>query len=789
MDRIVQTIEDNKAKKILRWCIASILVLIITSIILTPKLTNAAENSISIKEINYKNSTITLLVNAGDTEVYFSDSAKKKWEVIPGKIKSDRTITMDISWISTTSNYVLNLKGNLSTDIISVILPKQITNFKASYNKVKGTVTFSDIGDRTIEWRKKDSTTWSIVDTNTLTTELSYLYTNGASIYFRLAPVNGVSGSDTGARASKEVMISIPKKLSAPSISINGSAFSIPVKKGMSYRQVNSNGSTSDWIIINSTTNLLLKDIAASSLYTSDTATRQKVTLQFRTNATTSSQVSNITTVTIPIQEGKPNVDTYGISLAYTSSSTLSLQVKAASSTVPFEYTIIKEESELNYQTAKWTTISSSALLSINSTVAPNGSHIYVRKKSIEATDTVEFALASVETDIAGSNGVNYPNAPIVNAVKTLITTAGVCRTGNSAGILSFALYSPTSTTVASINFVDAYGIVKGNVTCNSSVAVNSASTGASDKYIITTNITSTSNLDTITEELLYANITLANSDTINSSATKGIILYLYPNTVVNNPNESDYSANFKRVYLSKEDEDASNFKFQLDFGTQKVIDTSAINRYTTTDMAISSIKLSKYTLLQGTDYTIEYGTYKDSSNKTIATATVTVNLSNFENSSAITDMDLALPLIVNLNNNEILDNDIYVTLKSTAKLDNAPIAWSITEGSLKETKSTTKTNTDGSTTVITEEVITYTITLSLFDSAYGVSVSDVTWGGTSIFGSATVAAGKATISLSNAKINKLTTNSTDTQNIIIKLSNGFSINTGCKLTIMNATQ
>jgi hypothetical protein len=143
----------------------------------------------------------------------------------------------------------------------------------------------------------------------------------------------------------------------------------------------------------------------------------------------------------------------------------------------------------------------------------------------------------------------------------------------------------------------------------------------------------------------------------------------------------------------------------------------------------------------------------------------------------------------VTLNNNEVLDNDIYVTLISTVTIDNTPIAWSITEGSLKETKSSTKTNTDGTTTVITEEVITYTITLTLFNSTYGVSVSDVTWGGTSIFGSATVAAGKATIYLSNAKINKLTTDSTNTQNIVIKLSNGFVINSGCKLTIMNANQ
>jgi hypothetical protein len=375
----------------------------------------------------------------------------------------------------------------------------------------------------------------------------------------------------------------------------------------------------------------------------------------------------------------------------------------------------------------------------------------------------------------------------MVNAVTTLITTAGVCRTGNSSGYLSFSLHSPTSTTVASINFMDAYGVDKGTVTCNSTVALNSASTGASDKYIITTNITSTSNLDTITEELLFAKITLANSDTIVSTATSGVLLYLYPKSVINNPTDSNYSAEFKRIYSSTEEGDDTYFKFQLDLGTAKVIDTTAINKYTTVDTAISSIKYGKYTLSQGTDYTVEYGSYLDDSKNTVAIATVTVNVSNFEKSSLITSMDQAIPLIVNLNNNEILDDDITVTLISTATIDDIPIAWSITEGSLKETKTSTKTNTDGSTTTVTEEVITYTISLSLFKSTYGVSISDVTWGGTSIFGSATVTNGKATIYLSNAKINKLTTNSTDTQNIVITLSNGFVIKSGCKLTIMNA--
>jgi hypothetical protein len=198
-------------------------------------------------------------------------------------------------------------------------------------------------------------------------------------------------------------------------------------------------------------------------------------------------------------------------------------------------------------------------------------------------------------------------------------------------------------------------------------------------------------------------------------------------------------------------------------------------------------MKYDGYTLVEGTDYSVVYDTYKDAYDKTIATATVTVNVASFEASSQIDITDTEVPLEITLNNNEVLDEDVYITLVNTAKLKDIPIAWSITEGSLDTETKKTITNADGTKTEITEDVITYTLELSFFSSSYGVSVSDVTWGGISIFGSAVTANGKATINLSNAKINKLLTDSSTTNNIVITLSNGFKIKSGCKLTILNA--
>ena len=778
--------KENDAKFITTWIFGIILFLLLPLLFISEP-AMAATPSVTVKEINYENSTITLSVNSADTAIYFSDSTKKTWELISDEISSDHTITMDISWVSLSKNYVLSFKGDYSTGITSVTIPKQVTNFKATYNKSKGAISFSKAGIRTIQWRKKASTTWNTVNTDTISTELSYLYTNGASVYFRLTPENGTGNKAVGYRASKEVLVAISKKATAPVITVDGSDFTVSVKKGVAYRQVNIDSSTTNWTTLSSKTDLLLTNIASAAMYTSSTA-QKEINLQFRTNATSTSQVSNISNVTIPVQEGPPKVDTSGVSLTYTSSSTLALQVKAASSTVPFEYTIIDSEDNLNYLTAAWTTISSSSKVVIDDDTAEAGSHIYIRKKSVGATGNDDFALASVEIDISGANGIAYPDAAKASSLSTLISTSGVCNLNDNSSYLTFTLYNPTSTTVSSIEFLDAYGIAQGTVTCKSTVATNSNSTGNNDKYIITTKITSTSNIDSVTEELLYADITLANSDVITSTSTAGIRLYLYPSTIVNNTENDNYTNNFERVNLSTDADDDTSFTFQLDLGTKYVFDPSAVNTFTTEATAINSIKYDDYTLTKGTDYTVVYGSYVED-DETIATATVTVKVSAFEGSSSIDITNIAEPLTITLNNDEILDNDVYLTLTNTAILKNTPMAWSITEGSLLETTTSTTTNPDDSTTTVTEEVVTFSLSLTLFDSSYAVGVSDVTWGGASIFGSADLSNGTATIYLSNKKINKLSTTSTETENVVITFSNGFSIKKGCKLTILNKSE
>lgn len=758
--------------------------------VFSSKTAYAVGAGISVQEINYDNSTITLKVNPGDTVVYFSDENMKTWEAIPTDIGTDRLVTLDISWISATSKYVLTVKGDASTEVVKITIPKQVSNFKARYNKVKGTVSFTNHYNRTIQWRKKDSYIWNTVNTDNFASQLEMLCTQGATVYLRLAPTNSymINGTLTeGARPSKETSIAIPKKMDAPTVLINGSKFSIKVDKNMAYRTVSSDGTIGDWKNVTTSTNLWLKDLAGSALYTNASTPQSEVTLQFRKNPTSTSQVSHIATVTVPIQEAPPSETEHGIEINYTSSTTFTLQIKAASETKPFEYTIVKPDNTLDYATASWTSVTTSEEITIKSEKAPAGSHVYVRKKSIPASEDVKFSLASKEIDITGSKGVQYPSSAQATSLKTLITTAGVCNSENTAGNLTFTLYSPTKATVSSISFRDQYGNTKGTVSLKSSVSMNTTSRFISDQYIITTKITSTENLDKFTETKLYAYITLSNNDVIESTTDSGVLLYIYPASQINNSEHKEYTSAFERLYSSTETGDKSSFSFQIDLGTEKVPDASAIGSFTTQDTEVKAIKYDGYTLTPSTDYQVTYGSYTNDDGKKIRTATVTVYVNKFETHSTVTTKGEAVPLLITLNNGEEIDNKVTIKLVDTATLLDAPIAWSIMEGSLKETETKVTTNDDGSKTTETVEVITYELKLKLHDSSYAVGISDVTWGGTSVLRSATVSGGTATIYLSNAKINKLTSTSTTTNNLVITLSNGFVIRSGCKLTIIDA--
>jgi virulence-associated protein VapD len=215
-------------------------------------------------------------------------------------------------------------------------------------------------------------------------------------------------------------------------------------------------------------------------------------------------------------------------------------------------------------------------------------------------------------------------------------------------------------------------------------------------------------------------------------------------------------------------------------------MDSSLINTPKEALVAIDTLTFGSYQLVNDSDYQVVYSSYTDADNKTIRTAKVTINVANFESQTPVTASGSAVALKIKLNNGEVLNNQVTVKLVHTATLVDAPIAWSISERSLKETTQTTVKNPDNTTSTVETEVVTFEIELKIFSGTYAVGVSDVTWDGKSILKSAEISNGKAVVYLSNPKINKLETTTTATNNLVITLSNGYTITNGYKLTIIN---
>lgn len=824
----------NKGKNILKYIITFVILLVFIGA--SARLAAEAAESVKIVEINYINSTITVQLGATDKFLMMSDAKQKKWELVPINKDSNNRVTFDISWISVSKNYVLSLKGDVSSEPVSVTLPKQQTNFKAKYDTATGKVSFTNAGNSVIEWRKRDGMSWKTVNTATLAEELYGLCANGATVYFRIAPVNG-NGTKAGSRASKEVSVTIPKKSAAPSIALSNETLSVAAVKGLQYRTVDEFGNPTDgseWVTVTKNENITLETLAPQSMC----ATAAKTTdtyLKFRTTATSSKQISNCVTVKIPAQEALSNDITEGISIKYTSSSTFELEVLAASAEQPFEYCIINQDAvrdgvditDAGEITWKAVTSSSPVVIDKETDDVDDQSKVYVRRKAVESLGHNDFELAS---PVVGPMVVNYPGEVSTegNSFIWLRTISGVCNTDNSNGYLTFALYSPTETTVKSLSFVDYSSKASyGSVAIKSSVALNKDSNAGEDnKYIITTTITSTDSINAHTNKKMLAYITFDGSSVFKSDATKGVGLYIYPASAVNNPkntadkmqiaewlkwsaydaedDEVEYTTAFSRVYGSNREEDDSSFRVRLDLGTTNIPDwKSAVpgeNTLGSTEVLIEKIKydgviMEAAALKNGSDssikvseneyFKIEYKTTTTDSNDALRTAVITFYADEIEKNQSIDVRDSNAPIIIYLNNGEILKAAVTMNLRNTATIDKSPIAWALTEGSLDTVKETKITDSNGKTTVTTEKVITYTMDLTLFDSSYEVTVLDVKWNGISVYDTGSVSAGKMNIKLSNAKINAINVDNSTTCSLIIELSNGFSITSGCKLTIL----
>lgn len=355
-------------------------------------------SSISFGTIDYDALTMQVYNNSNSI-VYYSTDKTNWYEIESPYHSTTSSYTMDISWVSDTSETTLYFKGNIVKTIKSITLPMKNSSLSVTYDKATGEFSFDDTEDaQYFEWRKATDYTWTRVaideDASSYKEFIDIMNSYrvaGARIYIRTLQVNGTSSSNVGVRPSKEILITIAKRASAPSILVNFNKLTLNTKESMEYYDTTLKMWTECSLA------MPLEDIAPSVLYENGA---KSVTLKIRYAETSSSPYSKTAFVTIEGQSAPPVIGDNSADVTYYYvNSKLTLQFQKASTTVPYEYTVVKSDDSFDSTTASWRTVTNSGLMTISKTLAPEDCRVYVRRKGIN----------SVLPSAASKFSVKYP--------------------------------------------------------------------------------------------------------------------------------------------------------------------------------------------------------------------------------------------------------------------------------------------------------------------------------------------------------------------------------------------
>ena len=667
---------------------------------------SAAGSSVSVVAIDYDAETITIKANPNDTQIYYSNKSQSSWEPVYGKIDSKtQLITMDISWISKTSAYVLSLKGDKSTTPITVVLPKQSSSFRVTLDYTSNIIRFMNYQDaKEVYWRKENTTVWNTLridnydDIEAFQNDIERFSLQGITLYFRLGQVKGVSETETGSRPSKEVALKVTKRAQAPSIKADFSKGTIPVKTTMQYKDASSD----EWINVTSNA-LKMSDIAALAYYSETNKEPKDVKVDIRLKSTFSKVASSRTTITIPAQEVTKSDN---IEIEYIGSTQCKLNItkkeivvdgekvtlQEASATNPYEYSIVKPERTLE-DNATWVEVTSSSV-KIAKEDAPTGSKIFIRKKATETSlPSVPF-----KTTING-----YPSASSVETVE-LKKISGVDTT------FTFALTVPTKDiSITSIKFNGT------DVTFSTKKAKYIA---GSNMYAIDVTITSIKELEAIAsniDTLLNAVITLSNGEVIS----EGVTLYISPAT---------------KIVESKKYE--KYLDISLEDTIELVLDLNSVKK--------AGVTVSKITY---NNQDIEFN-QRTSTEDLEITVTITnkAQFDNIEDTLTFAKLGTEIPFVITLSSDEVISSGISLNIKPIVTTSSSSSGFGVSAGAYLAALETEATSDD-----IANPVITLSIDKGIYQK-YDLILSDVKWNEKEIMGSYTTIDNdtKLTLSIAN---------------------------------------
>lgn len=726
--------------------------------------------SISVTEIDYEKLTLTVTANAGDSRIFLATSKNATtWDEIPEELDENHKVTMDISWASLTKNYTLYLKGDKSTDPVQVVLPKQNTKFKASLNIASNELSFTNVGTSgEIYWRKSTSTEWKKFNQAEMKNLLESFSLKGISLVFRTGQVKGTSVANPGERPSKVSTVKVAKRAAAPKVSLNYNTMTFGVKKTMEYKLSDED----EWKPITVTT-LNLGDVMPKVMY-GETGVALKedetVGIDFRVKATTSKVASQTTTLEIPGQEDTP---TANINHVYTGPTQLKLLIdkmetenhgtlEEASTSNPYEYTVVKAGEQINIYTAKWTSITTNTT-KISSTAAPEGSAVYVRKKAgtaklpgkeqkiIESVQYVDASsLQNKEYNLEKIQGVKNEMSFVIGVSSKEADVSSITFNGTKAGFKALKSDEPTD-----------------------------------GKYLITVTINDTSAIENVSEnlgKLMTAEITLSNTEVI----TKGVTLYIQKAATLEAKSYTTY-ANYGFIGGNAENGDLT---FDI-----------ALNKEKGKESKVASISYNGKVI----DDT-KYFAPEPDADKHIAVTIPKESVSELGRTGAgyVTPnkYGIAYSLVVTLENGEKLDN-IKLTVDYPVKVSSSNSSFGISvssyEAFLKELEYANKVNSDSDPdndvtvpTTYSNPEVTYTIQKDIYNLDSTYALTSLTWNGKNVLASVSGASGEFKVKVDLKKLTAPKTGSntveTGSASLVMTLTNSAGetlvVNYGYQITL-----
>ncbi|MBE5962556.1 MAG: hypothetical protein E7256_14460 [Lachnospiraceae bacterium] len=381
------------------------------SLLSFPTSAKAAEapKPVSVRYVNYEEAYL-LIDPANNTKVYYSDSKQSVWNEVEGEKTAGGYLKLDISWMSTTADYELNLKGVIHTtdeeedakediEIVTVTLPEKNNDLKVTFDKLSGKLEFTNEGAaETFVWRKSTSYEWSdpvaiAQNDKAFLAELEALRIKGGKIVVKIEGKNGVlkaDGSfDAGSRQSKEVTVNITKRAAAPKVAVDVNKLLLSTKTTMEYRiyaidGVKQSGDT--WKA--ASLKMALGKVAPNVLYTATSKAKESVTVAFRTAATDKMPYSQVQYLNIPVQKATGEIAMIGIS-----NGKYKFSFPDASKTKVVQYTVVKAGNTFDPVTAVWKNMTSAKEITLSEKNVASGSKIYVRFKGTAATSKLSLVL------------------------------------------------------------------------------------------------------------------------------------------------------------------------------------------------------------------------------------------------------------------------------------------------------------------------------------------------------------------------------------------------------------